>query len=211
MEPLRIRTSRPLAAALLSAALLAGSTAACGRSPSGIDEQSPVGSVRFSYSGGRSGTFEATGELQVAPGGVPQGGTGAAALQAGDLLSAIAVRSADAGRADVFGMIMGAVTGRGTLQFDPLACQEDAAGCRVAAFAPDLDASELAAITDLADLTALAERAWIVAVGSVTVTSLTGRRVRGTFQGIAVRAGGQALQDVLTISNGTFDLPVRAQ
>jgi hypothetical protein len=189
-----------------SAALLP----ACGSSPSEPGETfDPVGTVTFTFQGARTGTFAATGEMQVAGGGLPQPVTGATAFQGDNLLNVFGYRARTASRGDFFSLQLGEVAVAGTYALDPLACQQQTmARCRIGFFVPDLDPSELQGSFDLA---ALSERTYVLVLGSVTVTARTPMRVRGTFQGVAFRANEQAIQNMLTVNGGTFDLPIRPQ
>lgn len=181
----------------------------CGDGPSGPERFDPVGTLQFTYRGPISGTFEATGEMQVQPGTLPQPVTGATAYRQENALSLLAFRVKTPSRGDLFAVHVGEAGQPGTIQLDPLSCQQQSlAGCRVGIFLPDVDATALA---DSTDLRALAERGYVLLLGSVTITSRTDLRVRGTFQGIAFRGGEQSLQNALTISNGRFDLPIRPE
>jgi hypothetical protein len=189
-----------------SLALLSG----CGQSPSEPREEfNPVGSVSFSYQGSRAGVYHAAGEMQLQSGGIPQLGTGATAFQQENLLSVFGFRSQSVSRGDFFSLVLGEVREPGSFPLDPLACQQQAfAQCRSGFFIPDLDPAEFRESIDLASL---ADRTYVMVLGNVTVTARTPMRVRGTFQGVAFRANTQVAQNMIIISAGQFDLPVRPQ
>jgi len=189
-----------------SLALLSG----CERSPSEPEEQfDPSGTVSFSYRGAQTGTYHAAGEMQIQPDGLPQLASGATAYQHENLLNVFAFRSQSANRGDLFSLLLGEVSGAGSFQLDPLACQQQAlAQCRLGFFIPDLDPTEF---DESFDVSAVAENAYVLVLGNVTITARTPMRVRGTFQGVAFRANEQLIQNMMTISNGQFDLPLRPQ
>lgn len=172
----------------------------------GSEQLDPVGTVSFTYRGAVTGTYQATGELQVRSGTLPQPATGATAYRQDSILAVLAFRTEGGARGDGFSLVLGALTETGSYAFDPLACQAQSAGaCRVGVFAPGLDAALLATTPDAA---ALAANAYVLVLGSVNVTRLTDLRVRGTFSGTAVRASDPTLQNAVTITQGEFDVPI---
>jgi hypothetical protein len=179
-------------------------------SPSAPERFDPVGTLSFTYQGATlSGTFQATGEMQLSGSTIPQPVTGATAYRQENQLNLLAFRTQSASRGDAFSLLLGEVTTTGPLSLDPLACQQQAsANCRVGFFVPDVDSAELTSVTDLS---VLLQKSYVLVLGSINVTSRTDLRVRGTFQAVAFRANEQSLQNALTISNGEFDLPVRPQ
>jgi hypothetical protein len=172
----------------------------------GSEELDPVGTVSFTYRGAVSGSYQATGELQLRSGTLPQPATGATAYRQDSVLAVLAFKTEGGARGDGFTLVLGALTEKGSYAFDPLACQSQASGaCRIGVFAPGLDAAQLAATPDAA---ALAANAYVLVLGSVNVTRLTELRVRGTFSGTAVRASDPTLASAVTISRGEFDVPI---
>jgi hypothetical protein len=194
---MRITLVKVLGAAC-AAAVLAGCEGST--SPEKLD---PVGTVRFSYRGALTGTYEAMGELQVQAGTVPQPATGATAYRQDSTLAVLAFRSAGGTRGDGFTLLLGPLKSTGSVAFDPVACQGAVtSGCRVGAFAPGLDAAALG------DPARLAAGAYILAIGSVNVTRLSKVRLRGTFSGTAVPLSNPTLQNTISITNGEFDVPI---
>lgn len=194
------RTLVKVLGAACAAAVLAGCEGST--SPEKLD---PVGTVRFTYRGALTGTYEATGELQVQAGTVPQPATGATAYRQDSTLAVLAFRSAGGTRGDGFTLLLGPLKSTGSFAFDPVACQGAAAsGCRVGAFAPGLDAATLTTT----DPARLAAGAYILAIGSVNVTRLSKVRLRGTFSGTAVPLSNPTLQNTISITNGEFDVPI---
>ena len=179
-------------------------------SPSTPEKFDPVGTLSFTYQGATlSGTFQTTGEMQISSGTIPQPVTGATAYRQENQLSLLAFRTQAASRGDAFSLLLGEVTTTGPLSLDPLSCQQQtSANCRIGFFVPDLDPAELTSVTDLS---VLLQKSYVLALGSINVTSRTDLRVKSTFQAVAFRANEQSLQNALTISNGQFDLPVRPQ
>lgn len=199
----------------------------CGGDGTAPEQFDARGSVRFSYQGSRSGTYDASGDLAVLPaavatfvGGAPgetpvPGAPGAGALRQGTQLVVVAYHPTTAPRGDLFVLFAGDVTGKGELEINPLACASSSSSsiglCRSGALFPDLDPGTLGdGSTAPEDLIG---RIYALASGKITITSLSGLRVRGTFQGVAVRASsGSGLPfDALTITGGTFDVPIRVQ
>lgn len=180
--------------------------ASCGGGGTDAETLDPRGTVRFSYRGALTGTYEASGELPVQSGALPQPTTGAVAVRQDSVLAVLAFRATGGTRGDGFSLVLGSVKSTGALAFDPLACQSQSAGaCRIGVFAPGLDASALATTPDPAKLAA---GAYILVLGSVNVTRLTDVRVRGTFSGTAVPAANPTLQNTIAITNGEFDVPI---
>lgn len=179
-------------------------------SPSTPERFDPVGTLSFTYQGATiSGTFQATGEMQLSSGTVPQPVTGATAYRQENHLNLLAFRTQAASRGDAFSLLLGEVTTTGPLQLSPLSCQQQAsASCRIGFFIPDLDPAEL---TSVPDISVLLQKSYVLVLGSINITSRTELRVKGTFQATAFRANEQSLQNALTISNGQFDLPVQPQ
>jgi hypothetical protein len=182
---------------------------ACGPTSTEPERFNPSGSLSFSYGGGISGTFQATGVMDSSTAGVlPTATAGATAVLRDSTVSLVAFQSRSQGRGDAFTLLLGQANGTGTVQMDPFGCQgQSAATCRLGVFVPDVSATELAAAQDPA---ALASKSYVIILGSVTITSRTQMRIRGTFSGTAVRADQQSLQGTLLISNGRFDLPIRS-
>ncbi|MBW3569573.1 MAG: hypothetical protein KY467_00580 [Gemmatimonadetes bacterium] len=169
----------------------------------------PEGSLSFAYQGPISGSYEATGVMEVQAGTLPQPVTGATAYRQDQLVNLLAFRAQSATRGDAFLMLLGQVAGTGQVSLDPIACQQQVLeGCRIGFFVPDVEVTQLQG----PELPAgLLESAYVMVLGAVNVTTRTDRRIKGTFQGAAFRGGEQSLQNVLAISNGRFDLPVRPQ
>jgi hypothetical protein len=179
-------------------------------SPSAPEQFDPVGTLSFTYQGAAiSGTFQATGEMQIGGGAVPQPVTGATAYRQENQLNLLAFRTQSASRGDAFSLLLGEVATTGPLSLDPLACQQQAsANCRVGFFVPDVDSAEL---TGAPDLATFLQRTYVLVPTSINITSRTDLRIKGVFQGIALRANQQSLQNTLLISSGQFDLPIRPQ
>jgi hypothetical protein len=188
----------------LIAALL---SAGCGDSVTEPEPFNPSGTLSFTYSGAINGSFAATGELVMPQGDVPAAVTGAGAWRQQEQLAFAASRT-DGAHVDAFSLILGDVTQTGTIAINVAACVSTPAQCRVGFFLPQVAVSELSSAPDIE---ALRARAFTMIAGDVTVTSISAMRVRGTFRGLAVRGTEVSLQHTITITNGTFDLPLRAQ
>ncbi|HEX8393779.1 MAG TPA: hypothetical protein VF665_15670 [Longimicrobium sp.] len=187
----------------LFALLFSFVAAACGDATG--DDDDPRGSLSFTYRGPINGSYSADGELTFLPGAffAPEGAAGAF-RQDSALVIAAARQGAAAGSLDVFTLALGDVERSGTYAFNPAACQEQRpATCRIGAFAPGLDLMELSGNPDLPTV---AERAYILVLGSVRVTAISARRVRGEFSGSAVLASDPL--HPISIDNGRFDVPI---
>ncbi len=184
--------------------------ASCDRNPTETEEVfDPSGSLSFTYGGAVSGTYQATGEIHLDANGLGlvQFGTGASALQRGGALAMVAFRGASAPRGDFVALVLGEVAQPGTFPLNVLACeQQNIPQCRFGFFAPDVDPAEFEGV---GDPTQLGERTYVLVTGSVTITHLTSMRVRGTFQASGLRDNQPGPENLITISSGVFDLPVR--
>lgn len=181
--------------------------AACGDG-TGTAPLDPVGTVRFNYRGAITGGYEAIGELRVENGALPQPATGATAIRRDTLLAVVAFRTQGGTTGDGFSLLLGALKKTGSYSIDALGCQTAPGSCRIGVFARGLDAAML---TTSPDTAGLAANAYVLALGSVNVTQLTKVRVRGTFNGVAVRLSDQSLQNPVTITDGEFDVPIPPQ
>jgi hypothetical protein len=172
-------------------------------------DDSGVGSLSFTYTGAINGSFQASGEMDLDSPDLPEFTTGATAAVQEDLLSLFAFRTRTAPRGDFFVLLLGQVTTTGTFDLNPLGCaQQNISQCRIGVFVPNLNPSEF---DDVLDLDMIEEQAYVLAIGSVTVTSISNTRIRGTFQGIAFRGTDPSIGNMLNINNGTFDMPIRRE
>jgi hypothetical protein len=191
----------------LAMALCAGALGGCD-TPSAAEKFDPVGTLSFTYQGAISGTFQATGALDVQPGTVPAAATGATAVREEESVALVAFQARGAGRGDAFALLLGDAQ-KGTLQLNPAACQQQAGPeCRVGIFVPDVAAAELPATRDPSELMG---KSYVLVLGSVNVVSRTRLRIKGTFQAVAFRADDPGFQNTINIGQGQFDLPVRPE
>lgn len=196
-------TRHNILAVVAAAALLAG----CG-DPSGSERFDPVGTLSFSYQGAISGTFQATGEMEVDEGAAPTPQTGATAYLDQEQVALLAFQAKGATRGDAFALLLGDAE-TGTLALNPAACQQQAApDCRVGVFLPDVDVTQVPTGEDPGRVTA---NTFILAIGSVKVTSRSRVRIKGTFSGVALRASDPSPLNAINITGGTFDLPIRPE
>lgn len=207
----RAQTSMP--AARLLAFALVGSFAlgmGCG-GPAEPEAFNPVGDFGFSYSGPISGVFTASGEMNVGIGVIPEAVTGATAYRQDSLIALLAFRSITSTSGDFFTVSLGrAADAIGSLNLNPLACQQNTLGsCRAGVFIPAITPAELQSAVD--DPASLLQRSYVLVIGNVTVTQHTTLRIKGTFNATALPANQQSLQNMLQITNGHFDLPIRPQ
>jgi hypothetical protein len=166
---------------LLVGALLTVATA-CGDStgPGGLN-----GRVSFSYSGATSGTFDASGSILE---GDPLRSTWAAGAR-DDENESLAV-AANLARSET-------TTDDVVIDFPQLATGTVtvANGARVAI---SFGYTQTGIPTWSCDLTS----------GSVTVTTLSGTRARGSFSGTGTCVNSNGTSGAFTVSNGSFDVPV---
>ncbi|HEX8906038.1 MAG TPA: hypothetical protein VF771_14415 [Longimicrobiaceae bacterium] len=183
-----------LAAALAAAAI---TLAACGDS-TGNSEASP-GSLSFSYTGARSGSYSATGAFRQTSDSTfakQPFAVGARGAESGfTYISLLSYQPVTAEEGDMALFILPNVTSPATF---PLSASCETADCPFAAliFDTNPDASE-----DDSDL-------YLLESGSVNVTSVSSRRMRGTFSGTATELFGDAS---ITVTNGSFDVPLVSQ
>jgi hypothetical protein len=176
-------------------------------SPSAAERFNPVGTLSFSYQGAVSGSFQATGEMEISDGTIPTPVTGATAYREDEGISLLAYQARGSSRGDAFALLLGKAE-VGTLALNGLACQQQgAADCRVGVFLPDVDVADLPAATDPSGLT---EKTYVLALGSVNVTARSRLRIKGTFTGIALLASDPTPRTAINVS-GTFDLPIRPE
>jgi hypothetical protein len=170
--------------------------AACGDSTGSDDTATGVGSLSYSYSGARTGSYSANGEFQQ--------NTTSFAKQP----FAVGVRSQQAGQPTILILSYLPVTSTtghmvllgfpeisGTGNFD-LSGANCTSLCPVGLLLfdtnPDLEEDD--------------SQLFGFITGTVNITSNAGGHLRGTFSGTAENFAGDS---VLTITNGAFDVPVR--
>jgi hypothetical protein len=191
----------------LAMALCAGVPGGCD-SPSKAEEFDPVGTLSFTYQGAMSGTFQATGAIEAQPGTAPAATTGATAVREQESIALVAFQARAAGRGDAFALLLGEA-GKGSLQLNPTACQQQPAPeCRIGIFVPDVAATDLPGTRDPSQLMA---KSYVLVLGGVEVVSRTRLRIKGTFQAVAVRADNPGFQTTINIGQGQFDLPIRPE
>ncbi|HSU12882.1 hypothetical protein [Longimicrobium sp.] len=179
-----------IAAALLAATI---SLAACGDSTgSSVDP----GSLSFTYTGARSGSYSATGAIvrtsdttfAKQPFAVGAKGT----LQGQTFVSILSYRPVTSSTGDMVLFDLANVTGPTVLSLDA-GCVADDCPFAGIAFDTDPDASE-----DESDF-------YLFDSGTLSVTAVSGGRIRGTFSGTATEFFGDA---TITVTNGAFDVPL---
>jgi hypothetical protein len=176
-----------------AAALLAACSDSTGSSNTG------PGSLSFTYSGARTGSYSASGTFKQTSSsfvkqpfavGVSSNTSGGSALA---MVSYVPVTSSTGN------MILLGIPNRtsGTVDLDD-SCTGTNTVCPFAAILfntnPDLEEDDSQIFTFTS--------------GQVNITSNTGKHVTGTFSGTAETLLGDS---VITITNGTFDMPVRTQ
>jgi hypothetical protein len=157
--------------------------------------------VSFTYSGNRTGSYLATGDVPLSASRQPQHGTWAAALPQDDRNTSIAASRATTGTfADVFLIALHDVTTPGTYALDPSCGLDSTTSCAIGQFVFNFD---------YADSMQDPRPRYLLVSGSVTITRLDGERIQGTFAVDGVRADGTG-GAAISLTAGSFDVPVVA-
>ncbi|HET7229508.1 MAG TPA: hypothetical protein VFJ16_05865 [Longimicrobium sp.] len=169
--------------------------AACGDSTG--SSGSGTGSLSFSYSGVRSGSYSATGEFKGGNSnfdGKPFA-VGIRAIQpTGSVLALISYQPVTSSKGNVVVFALPNISGTGSID---LTCAS-----------ADFTTCAFASVIFDTDVTVEEEdgQTFLFTSGTVNVTTNSGGHLRGTFSGTAENFEGDS---VITITNGTFDVPVR--
>lgn len=188
-------TINPMRPLVLATLLL---TAACGDNGdngTGPENELPSGSVAFTATGELGGSFSASGAPEMENGQVVQAGTWALGGKEDDALAVVGFRARPNNRADYF--VLGMDGGAGTGTRDISSDCGDGETCTGVIMLYDTPTND----TDGGTLCSLM-------TGSVTVTSVSGDRAQGTFQGEGVCLGDGDEPAEWTVSNGTFNVPL---
>lgn len=181
---------------LLACAAAVLALAACGDS-TGSD--GAAGTVSYTYSGSRNGSYTAHGTFGLSAGTFVRREFAVGTLfntdDAG--LGVIGFDPVSTSHADVALITIPHPAGPGTWQVSFNGCQLD---CAVLGFVFNLNA--LAGGSE-------AETTYYMDHGSVTLTKLSATHAEGTFQGTAVNFSGAA--DSIVITNGKFNVPISAE
>ncbi|MDQ3556536.1 MAG: hypothetical protein M3409_07135 [Gemmatimonadota bacterium] len=181
-------------------ALLLGTSfifASCGDS-AGPKPNPLEGTLSFDYTGTtRSGSYQARGELQVGSTGEAAPGTYVGGVRDGSDLYLFAFEAGAAPRGNLMFFQVAGVSGTGTFSLDLI--DGDAFGF----IGFDLNPTTQEIADD--------EFVYLMTSGTIRVTEITDRRVRGTFSGEAERIRDEDIDsaDRVTIRNGQFDAPLR--
>jgi hypothetical protein len=185
------------------AAVLAGATAGlqgCGDS-TGSEDDSVSGSLAFSYAGARSGSYSATGAFRRQTVGtfVKQPFAAGVELQdpvAGAVIGIVAYSPVTTTTGHQVIFLLPPVTAGQTLNLDGSCADPDF--CPVGLVSFDLNP----------DLAVDDSEGYLFTTGTLHVTSATDGHVTGTFSGTAEDVTGAF---ILTVTNGTFDVPVLSE
>jgi hypothetical protein len=181
-----------LAAALALAAL---TLSGCGDS-TGLG--SKTGSLSFSYSGARSGSFSASGEYRATTTSFVKQpfAVGSKGVENGvAFISVLSYQPVTSTTGDVAIVLLPNVTAPTTLSLDST-CDTDACPLAAVVFDTDPDVDE-----DESDF-------YVFDSGTLQVTSVASGRITGTFSGTATEFLSDA---AITVTNGTFDVPLVSQ
>lgn len=195
-------TPIPRIPALALAACLVA-VAACDDGTTGPVD-APSGSLSFSYSGAQSGSFSATGQYGEDRTGSFEWRPFAVGLRYFDnsvnaqTIDIFGVAPRSGTRGDAVDLFIDDLTQPRALSLDLEACLLNRAtldvrdGCAVGLFA--FDASPQTGAGEI----------WLTRTGTLTVEAVSAGRIRGSFSGTLVNED----DDVITVSGGTFDVPV---
>ena len=184
-------------ALLLTLALAAG----C-REDNPIGPEDRTGSLSFAYTGERTGTFVANGELRLGTDNTILGNDWAAALRDTGGLTLVAFRGGSTSnpRGALFVANLGNPTQPGTIS---LTCTGSVQCPQAGVVFNTLPTSP----------TAETDSTFAVLSGTVVIDTLTTTRVAGRFDGIAQYAGNNGgtadPTRLLVLANGRFSLPIR--
>lgn len=169
-----------------SFALLAG----C-KSDSKIGPNSLLGTMAFTYAGGISGTFNASGTLPTSQAAMETSSWAAAELSPPDVFAAAAVPRTSTSHDFVFLDIGRTTAGTSSISNS---CSVNCGGFFVL-----FGQANGSGTTFLQDC--------FIETGTITITEITATRVRGTFTGTGFCfAPGSTNNTPFTVTNGTFDL-----
>lgn len=180
---------------LVAATLAAVALAACGDS-TGSTPTATSGSLSFTYTGARIGSYSAQGTFQLQNDSTIVKQSFAAGLKlvsngqtAMGLLSYVPLNPTTGNELIV---LFPGVSGAATIDLDPNNCTSQ---CPLALLAFDTDPN---ASEDNSQL-------FFFSSGSVNVSSTSNGRMKGTFNGTAETFAGDS---VITVTNGSFDVPL---
>jgi hypothetical protein len=183
---------------ILWMALAAMTLAGCNGEPTALQPIDP-GSLSFSYESARTGTYTASGAFTASNGN---------AVQALPFAAGVRINNPVAGQ--IVGIIawmpVGSITGhQATFLLPPVTAAGQtfalARSCTTTTFCPG---GVLSFDLNLAP-TGLDPDTFVFTSGTLTITSLSGERVAGTFSGVAADSAGIR---VVTVTDGTFDVPL---
>lgn len=181
---------------LLACAAAVLALAACGDS---TGSGGAAGTVSYTYTGSRNGSYSAHGTFGVSAGTFIRREFAVATMfnTGTDALGIVAYHPVSTSHADVALITIPHPSGPGSWQVSFNGCQ--------------LDCAELGFVFNLNGLAAgsEAETTYYMDHGTVTLTSLSATHAEGTFQGIAVNFSGAA--DSIVITNGKFSVPISAE
>lgn len=183
---------------LVATTLVAG----CDRSPTVPPvPPEPIAILEFSYSGDRSGSYRAEGEVPFDAQGNPEYGTWATALPQEDgVILVVGSQARTPPFVDLFLLGLQNITAPGTYSFDLDCTMTSTASCAVGylGFGYDWeDSSEERQV----------DAEYFIESGSVTITAIDGERIQGTLQGggVEIPIGSPG---TIALSEGSFDVPV---
>lgn len=170
-------------------------TAACKDSGTGLaGDEAAV--ITFSYSGDRSGSYQARGEISLDANRRPEHGTFAAALpEASGDIGVAGARAQTAPLADIFILGLHNISEPGTYPIREDCTPQSTLSCAL---------GYLAFGYHWEDQRQPPAAQYFLDSGTVTISELSGDRIRGTFQA----EESSFLIPSLSISDGSFDVPI---
>ncbi|CAN5652555.1 hypothetical protein BH23GEM1_BH23GEM1_04320 [soil metagenome] len=167
------------------------------------------GSISFTYSGSETGSFQATGRLDPFRSGPYR--DGAAAIRdryAGvETMIVLGIQMRSSVRADLLFLSFPAVTTPQTLPLSDFECPSGGGPCTLTLYGNSFGINVPVASGPPVFFFD-AENDYHFTGGTVTVASVTGARITGSFQGTAETQPFSGPPRVITVTNGRFDVPI---
>lgn len=168
-----------------------------------------AGSISFDYSGSETGFFQATGRIDPFRSGPYT--DGAAVLRdryAGfETMVVLGIQMQSSARADVLSLSFPGVTTPQTIPLADIECPSGDAPCTLTLFGSSFGIDMPVASGPLVFFFD-AENDYHFTGGTVTIESVTGTRMTGTFEGTAATRPPSGSPQIITVTNGRFDVPI---
>lgn len=188
-------------------ALLVAAAGCGGDSPT--EPAALAGSINFAYSGSVTGSFQATGRIDPFRSGPHTDGAAAFRHNYSGVptLDVVGIKMRTSMRANVLSLSFPGVTTPQTLPLSDIECPSGGGPCTLSlfwsAFGIDVPVASGPPVFFFD-----AENDYHFTGGTVTIESVTGRRMTGSFEGTAETQPLSGSPQVITVTNGRFDVPI---